>query len=288
MKVKTRIFIHLHPLNFKKNPDHYMRISSLRKCFFIALFFYLPLQSMAWGMMGHRIVGEIADRYLTKKARANIKKILGDESIAMASTWPYFIKSDPNYRYLNAWHYIDFDSSLTFYQVNNELLKDTATDAFTKTNFIIQELASKTLDQDKKQMYLRLLIHIIGDIHQPLHVSKNGTTGGNDVKVEWFGNPSNLHRVWDEQLVEFQGLSYTEYVTAINHTNKLQRNNWQKQEMAQWLFESYNISNALHNEIKQPNQKLTYQYNFVHLQTLNDQLLKGGVRLAGLLNQIFG
>jgi hypothetical protein len=265
-----------------------MRILPFKKLVFIVLFFYLPSHSMAWGMMGHRIVGEIADSYLTSKARFNIYKILGTESIAMASNWADFVKSDPSYRYLNPWHYADFNSNLTYDQFSVELQKDTTTDAYTKTSFIIEELSNKNLQQDKKLMYLRLFIHIIGDLHQPLHVSKNGTNGGNDIKVEWFNNPSNLHRLWDEQLVEHQGLSYTEYVKAINHTSKKQRKEWQGQEMSQWLFESYQISNRLHDEITQPSQKLTYQYNFNHLQTLNAQLLKGGVRLAGILNNIFG
>ncbi len=265
-----------------------MKSLALKKWVFIITLFYLPLQSMAWGAMGHRIVGGIAESYLTNKAKKNISKILGNETVALASTWADFIKSDPNYKYLNSWHYVDFDSNLTYKAFSDSLQRDTAVSAFTKTNFIIEELSNKNLAADKKLMYLRLLIHVIGDLHQPLHVSKNGTNGGNDVKVDWFNNPSNLHRVWDEQLVEFQGLSYTEYINAINFTTKQQRNEWQGQQMSQWLYDSYQISNELHKEIKQPNQKLSFQYSFNHLQTVNDQLLKGGVRLAGILNQIFG
>ena len=137
-------------------------------------------------------------------------------------------------------------------------------------------------------MYLRLVIHIVGDLHQPLHVSPEGDAGGNDIKVQWFGQSSNLHRVWDEQLIEYQELSYTEYTAAINHTTSVQRAKWQKQPISDWLIESYKISEALHDELKEPNPRLSYLYNFKHVQTLNDQLLKGGVRLAGVLNAIFG
>ncbi len=137
-------------------------------------------------------------------------------------------------------------------------------------------------------MYLKLLIHIVGDVHQPLHVSAKGTVGGNNVRVLWFNDSTNLHRVWDEQLIEFQQLSYTEYTKAINYTTQEQRNAWQTDDISQWLFESYQVSNQLHSEIKQPHQKLIYQYNFNHLATLNERLLKGGVRLAGIINSIFG
>ncbi|MGI8634035.1 MAG: S1/P1 nuclease, partial [Segetibacter sp.] len=141
---------------------------------------------------------------------------------------------------------------------------------------------------NEKLLYLRMLIHIVEDIHQPFHVSANGDRGGNDIKVAWFGQPSNIHRVWDEQLIEGQELSYTEYVKAINFTTKQQRYEWQILPMTNWFYESYKISEDLHGELKTLEPKLSYQYVFLHIYTVNEQLLKGGVRLAGLLNEIFG
>jgi hypothetical protein len=265
-----------------------MRTKFFRLSFFMALFFYLPVQSMAWGLLGHRIVGEIADSYLTAKARAEIKKILGTESIAMASNWPDFIKSDTSYKYLDAWHYVDFEKGLSYSELKDALKKDTSANAYNAINFLVKELKKKNLPKDKKQMYLRLLIHIVGDIHQPLHVSPEGTAGGNDIKVQWFGAASNLHRIWDSQLIDNQQLSYTEYVKDINHISAADRKKLQSQPVSQWLYESYTLAEALHKEIKGDNPKLSYRYNFDHIKTLNDQLLKGGVRLAGLLNEIFG
>ena len=255
---------------------------------FVGLFFYLPIQSFAWGMLGHRIVGEIANTYLTAKASKEIKKILGNESIALASNWADFIKSDTGFKYLNEWHFADFDKGLNAAQMQVALQKDTAADAYTRLNFLINQLKNKNLAQNQKLMYLRLLIHIVGDIHQPFHVSANGDRGGNDLKVTWFGQSSNIHRVWDEQMIEGQELSYTEYTKAINFTTAQQRNEWQKLALSNWFIESYNLSEKLHEDLKKTDQKLSYQYNFAHLYTLNDQLLKGGVRLAGLLNEIFG
>lgn len=258
------------------------------KTVFSVIFFYLPLQAMCWGQLGHRIVGEIAESYLTPKAKAEIKKILGNESVAMASTWADFIRSDSAYNYLNTWHYIDFPKELSYGQMKDQLKKDTTKDAYTAINFLVKELRKKNLAPDKKKMYLRLLIHIVGDVHQPLHVSPEGTSGGNDVKVQWFGTNSNLHRVWDEQLIADQKLSYTEYTNAINFSTMAQRKKWQSQPISEWLYQSYTISQSLQNEIKSNNQKLSYRYNYDHIQTLNQQLLKGGIRLAGVLNSIFG
>src|SRR5471030_2955896 len=85
---------------------------------------YAPLQSMAWGTEGHRICGQIAESYLTPKARLSIKQILGHESIALASTWADFIKSDPNYNYLSPWHYIDFDKAYSYPEMVEYLKAD--------------------------------------------------------------------------------------------------------------------------------------------------------------------
>jgi hypothetical protein len=259
----------------------------IRKLLLAGLLFYLPFQVSAWGMLGHRIVAQIADSYLSNKARKQIIAILGHESLAMSSNWADFIKSDPSYNYLNSWHYINFKDSLSEQQINNYLAQDTATDIYTKLNFLISELKNKGLEKEKKLLYLRLLIHLVGDAHQPMHTGRPEDLGGNRVNVLWFNQPTNLHSVWDEKLIEHQELSYTEYVAAINFTHKTQRVAWQKEPISHWLYESYVISRQLYAEIKQPEQKLSYRYNFDHMQTLNDRLLKGGVRLAGILNEIF-
>jgi hypothetical protein len=260
----------------------------LRRSAFIGLLFYLPFHSMGWGMLGHRIVGEIAERYLTPEARKAVTQILGTESVAMASNWADFIKSDSTFNYLSPWHYLNIKDGLNYTEFRDYLKKDTVADANTKLNFLVKELKNKKLPKDKKIMYLRLLIHIVGDIHQPMHVSRAEDQGGNRIRVMWFNEPSNLHRVWDDQLIEYQKLSYTEYVKAIDHTNAKQNLAWQKQPISQWFFDSYEISHNLYNEIRNPDEKLSYRYNFDHVQILNEQLLKGGIRLAGLLNDIFG
>ena len=150
---------------------------------------YMPFSGSAWGVTGHRIVGQIADSYLTKKARTELGKILGFESIAMASNWPDFIKSDPAYNYLSTWHYVNLKSGLSFDEVKNFLTADAATDAYTKISFLIGQLkTNKLLPQETKQLYVRLLIHIVGDIHQPMHLGRPDDRGGNAVRIKWFSD----------------------------------------------------------------------------------------------------
>ncbi len=256
---------------------------------FIILFAFVQLkysEAKAWGMQGHRIVGEIANSYLNAKAKKEVQLILGNESIAMASNWPDFIKSDTGYKSFNVWHYVDISANLTFSPLLDSLNADTLPNAYNKIHFLVNQLKNKNLAQKEKLMYLRFLIHLVGDVHQPLHVSRKGDRGGNDLKVTWFGEPSNMHKIWDEELIDHQKLSYSEYVRSINFVTNNQKMNWQSDSIDKWFFESYQLSEQIHVDIK-PNDKLGYNYNYKILETLNQQLLKGGVRLAGLLNEIF-
>lgn len=263
-------------------------MKTMRKLLLAAILFYIPMHSMAWGVLGHRIVAQIAESYLTHKARKQIQRILGYESMAITSNWPDFIKSDSNFNYLSNWHYINLREGLAEAAIEDILSKDTTVNAYTKIGWLSQQLKNKELSPDLKLMYLRLLIHIVGDVHQPMHVGRFEDLGGNRIKVQWFNSPTNLHALWDEKLIDFQQLSYTEYVTAINHATKEQRKQWQAEPVSRWIIDSYNIAQKLYGEITTPDQKLSFRYNFDHVQTLNDQLLKGGVHLAGLLNEIFG
>src|SRR5688572_7500562 len=141
-----------------------------KKIIFSGLFVFLSFQTYAWGLQGHRIVGQIAESYLTPKAKLAVIKILGTESIAMASNWPDFIKSDTTMSYLSPWHYLNLKGGLSYNDVQAFLKTDTSINAYTRINFLVKELKNKLLSKDKKAFYLKLLIHIVGDIHQPLHV----------------------------------------------------------------------------------------------------------------------
>jgi hypothetical protein len=244
-------------------------------------------KSPTWGATGHRVIGEVANSHLTRRAKKRIRKILGNESVAISSNWADFIKSDTAMKYLEPWHYINAPWNLNYTDFSAYLQRDSIVDAFTKLNFLITELKNKDLSMEKKQMYLRLLIHIVGDIHQPLHVGRAEDLGGNRIKVFWFNESTNLHALWDDKLIEFQKLSYTEYTQNINHVTSEQKTAWQAQSMPEWLFESYQLADKVYKSVTQPEQKLSYRYNYDHVEMMNSQLLKGGVRLAGLLNEIF-
>ena len=271
---------------------HYLRkhlkMMKISRLIIIGIFCYLPLSSFAWGLLGHRIVGQIAQSYLTPKARLAVLKILGSESIAMASNWADFVKSDSTYNYLSTWHYVNIQAGLPWEDVKSFLEKDTSANAYNRINFLVKELKTKKLSAENKQKYLRILIHLVGDIHQPLHVGRPEDRGGNNIKILWFNTPYNLHQVWDQVLINFQQLSFTEYANAVNHPTTPQLKLWQRETLAQYFFQSYSIAQNIYADITLPDQKIGYDYNFRYIHILDEQMLKGGVRLAGILNNIFG
>jgi hypothetical protein len=269
-----------------QNPYN-MMLKTLKKLAIAIAISYAPLQAMAWGTNGHRISGQIAEDHLTLKARAAIKAILGNESVAMASNWADFIKSDSTYKYLYNWHFVDFERQMSYPEMVEVLEHNNNANAYNKLQFLVAELKKKTTTKQNKLLYLRMVIHIVEDIHQPLHTGHESDQGGNGIKVNWFSKPTNLHSIWDTELVNFQELSYTEYVSAIDHATPAQVKTWQSTPISKWVFESSQLADQIYKEVK-PGETLNYRYNFTHLETLNQQLLKGGIRLAGLLNQIFG
>lgn len=242
---------------------------------------------MAWGKQGHRIVGEIADRHLTKAARKNIQQILGNESLAMCANWADFIKSDSTFDHLSTWHYNNFKPQLNKETFLKDLHADTTKGAYQAMVWLVNQLKVKSHPPATKTTYLKLLVHLVGDVHQPLHMGQYEDRGGNRIRVRWFRENVNLHDVWDDRLIDYQKLSFTEYANAINFSTPEEVRLWQQQPLTEWAYESYVIGQQIYAEVQSGNN-LGYRYNFDNIDTLNKQLLKAGIRLAGLLNEIFG
>ncbi|MDY0903971.1 S1/P1 nuclease [Pedobacter sp. CFBP9032] len=252
----------------------------------IGLLAYLPLQVNAWGMIGHRVVGEIADSYLKAKTRKAIQSILGSETLAMSANWGDFIKSDSTYNYMYNWHFVNLPGGLDKQGVYNILETEKAPNLYNKIIDLTAVLKKASSTASEKKLALRMLVHMAGDLCQPMHVAHKEDLGGNRVSVMWFNEKSNLHRVWDEQLIEYQQLSYTEFAKAINHPSAVQLYNWQNTNLKDCVYDAYTVCSKIYDGTK-PDSKLSYRYNFDWSETLNEQLLKGGVRLAKMLNDIY-
>lgn len=261
-------------------------VSVARAISVLVIVLHMPLNAGAWGMLGHRIVGQIAESHLSNKAKRGVRDILGNESLAMASNWADFIKSDPSYDYLYNWHFVNLPAGLDKQGVFKFLDTEKGANVYNKIPEMVAVLKSKQSTADKKRMAMRLLIHLVGDLNQPMHTARKEDLGGNKVYVTWFGEKSNLHRVWDESLIAYQELSYTEYANAINYPSAEQLRAWKNSSLKDFAYGSYQACNKIYADIR-PEQKLSYKYNFDFVGLLNEQLLKGGICLANVLNDIY-
>lgn len=251
----------------------------MKKFYSLLLFLFIAHVAFAWGQEGHRVVGEVAWKHLTKKAQKNVQQVLGTESLGMCGNYMDFIKSDPTYDSLGVWHYCTIPDGEEYHSHPEE------GDVIMAINYYMNELKTKVYSVDEA-FALKCLVHLVGDIHQPLHVGKGTDRGGNDVKVEFMWQKTNLHRVWDSDLIEFQQLSYTEYTTWVDVATKDQIAAWQSAPVIAWANESMAMRPLVYNFPS--DGKLGYRYNFDCIAALNERLNQAGIRLAYILNQIYG
>lgn len=241
----------------------------------------ISLESFGWGATGHRATGLIADQYLTAKARKKIAAILGQESLAMASTWMDEIRSDSTYRFADTWHYTTIPDGKRY----EDIASNPDGKVVEMIEKFVKDLKGRKLSKKQEEETLKMLIHLVGDIHQPLHVGKPGDRGGNEVKVKWFRNDSNLHRVWDSEMIDDTKLSYTELAGALGKPDKLTIKKWQSASVRDWAHESTTYRPQVYDI---GNGTLGYQYSFKYFPIAKLRMLQAGVRLAGVLNQIYG
>ncbi|MFZ4715054.1 MAG: S1/P1 nuclease [Bacteriovoracaceae bacterium] len=248
----------------------------MKKYFFVTLSL-IPLKAFSWGMIGHRIVGELASKHLTAKASKQVKELLGHESLALVSTWPDFIRSDKSWDHSHPWHYVNIDDGKTYTDITKNAKGDIveAIDRMTKT------LSDKKSTKASRVEALKFLVHFVGDLHQPLHAGRAEDAGGNKISVKWFDKESNLHRVWDEDLIKHQELSYTEYTKVLDHVSKDDMKAWQAQDIHEWIKEDMDLRPLVYDIGE---GKLGYDYNFKVASVLHSRLQKSGIRLAGILN----
>lgn len=250
----------------------------------LASLLLLSFKTFAWGQTGHRVVGQIAQSHLTEKAQHKVKEILGAETLAQVSTWPDEIKTGTQWKDTIPWHYLSIPKGQTIDKAKRPTEGDVlfAIDKF--TNVLKDSKSSK----EEKTNALKFLVHFVGDIHQPLHVGRMEDEGGNKIDVKYFFYKANLHKVWDEYLINQEELSFTEYASFIDHASKEEIALWQKSAALDWYKESFEIRNEIYTDIEgMKKRELSYPYVSKYIPVVHKRLLQGGVRLAGLLNTLF-
>lgn len=190
--------------------------------------------AFGWGPNGHRIVAQIAENHLTPTAKKTILQILDRRSLARVSTFADEIRADETSDF-SALHFVNIPDGLTYAQAP----KNPKGDVITAIQSSVDKLTSQSTSKDEKAFYLKMLVHFVGDIHQPLHAGYPNDKGGNACMVVWFGRMVNLHSVWDSGMIDSAKLSYSEYSKFLEgESNASDLVSWQKDNVLTWVEES--------------------------------------------------
>lgn len=252
----------------------------MKKTVFL-LSFVLSFQALSWGPTGHRVVGLIAQKHLSRKAKKELYRVLGHESLAYNANWMDYIKSERKYDYMKPWHYCTIPDGQTYAEAGTP----EEGDIIWALNHFTGQLKSDTLTLDEERFALRVLIHLVGDIHQPLHVGNGEDRGGNDVKIKYFWKDSNLHRVWDSGMIDGEKLSFSEWARFADHNEEGEVEKLQNSTPLDWANESKAMRPSVYDFGGRDN--LTYEYVHAHRKDVEKRLKEAGIRLAGLINSIY-
>lgn len=219
-------------------------------------------------------------------AKAGVKQLLGRHTLESVANYADQIRAQRPATY--NWHFVDVPKDATDY--------DPARDCQSgpKGDCVIAELAraqadlkNKSLAKAKRAEALKFVVHFVGDLHQPLHCSDNNDKGGNDVKVKFLGKPSNLHRVWDSDIIT------AEHPTAVDYADQL--DSWldsldtaavQKGTTTDWALAAHKLAKDDAYNIPADGD-LDTSYVDANDPVIDEQLAVAGLRLAAILNAAF-
>ena len=247
------------------------------------LFPALVLGNEFWGQSGHRVTGQIAQNHVTGKTKRALADLLDGQTLAFVSTFGDDIKADRAYDKYGPWHYVNYPLGSLY----RDSEKSPEGDIITAIETCSAILADSANPREQRVFHLKMLIHLIGDLHQPMHTSRAEDKGGNDIQVQWFGKGSNLHAVWDTKLIESFGMTFTELADQLDHFSRKEVKDIQGGTIYDWVEESHAICAELYETVE-IGDKLGYAYSYRYNDLLFGQLQKGGLRLAKVLNDIFG
>jgi hypothetical protein len=258
------------------------RISLALIVFLLSLSLWAAGGIPPWSKTGHRVVGEVAQKHLTRKAWKAISDLLDGETLAEVSNYGDAIKSDRAYSRFSPWHYVNFPADKAY----TEVTPSPEGDVVQGIEKCIAILKDPQASRQEQVFHLKMLVHFIGDLHQPMHVGRAEDRGGNDIQLQWFGKGSNLHRVWDSNMIDDYGMSYTELARTLPRWSREKIQRIQQGSVYEWVEEIQEITNRVYASVE-VGEKLSYRYSYVWWDTVEEQLLTGGVRLAAVLNEIY-
>lgn len=243
----------------------------------------VSVNGYSWGQKGHDVTCAVAQKHLTKKADRKVTELLDGKSIVYWANWMDNASHTPEYKYTSTWHYKNIDADETF---ENAALNEDG-DVVRAINEQIAALKSGELSREEQVLSLKFLVHLMGDLHCPMHMGHKSDRGGNRWQVQYFGKGTNLHSIWDSSIIESaHKWTYTEWVEQIDTNSKDVNRVLAEGTPESWAKETYEICKTVYDGTP-VGSKLSYDYVSEWTPTIEGQLLRAGLRLASVLNDIF-
>ena len=243
-----------------------------------------------WGAKGHDVVAAIAEQHLTPKAKRKINRILDGKSIVYYSSWMDNIQNSPywenGYNKTKTWHYANVDEGFTY----QTMTKNPDGDVVSGLEMLTKEMTEnyRNLTDSMRVDYLKMIVHMVGDLHCPMHAGRLSDRGGNGTKVKWFGQNTSLHSVWDSKMIDSaRKWNYSEWAEQLDRTDRKYRKEIMKGSYEEWFNDTVENAADLYDYVEElgdtPN--LSYQFVYDFSPLLEEQLLNGGYRLAYVLKK---
>ncbi len=251
-------------------------------------FSLMPREVWSWDRIEHRVTARIAEARLNPRALAAVHDLLGaGVSLADISTWADEQRNERS----GPWHYVNVPISKQHYESK---YCQWGGCLVSKIYDFERVLKSPQAGKDQKQQALMFLVHLIADLHQPFHVGDTGTKGGSSIQVRFFELGSNLHRLWDSQIIE----QYTQNEEVLLFDCNLLATpkivaQWSKGTPEDWATETLQLAKEAFclpgtKKVMPPGTKLGDEYCRIVLPTIKAQLAEAGIRIAWILNSILG
>lgn len=235
-------------------------------------------KTYAWGKTGHALVAEIAFHFLDDSTKAIVKSYLGNLSLSEAANWMDDEKSNSYYNYMRSWHYVNVEKGET-YKPSLER------DIITVLHSAIMELKNyKNVKRKDVKRDLLLIFHLVGDLHQPLHVGYGSDRGGNSVEINSPVVSGNLHSVWDSQIIDAKGINFDSCMALYPTLDEATVKQIQKISVLTWMNQSRTLLDTAYSF---QNNYLSPEYVNNNVRVIERQILLGGLRLAAILKEAF-
>jgi len=251
-----------------------------RIIFLIVVFLVVKSQELlAWGGMEHDAICYIAECNLKSKVKKRIENYLGGRSIVYYASWMDHVRKTPEYIFSDTWHMDLADED--FKCINNERYGGVPA-----LEEVIAKLENyKSLDDSTVAVNLKILIHLIADLHCPSHV---GYTNRRSFNVKYNGVDISYHSVWDYAMLRHaHSWSYTEYQQQLDRYSITEKKQAMQGIPREW-FEQTAKDCVIIYEWAKPDDNLGVDFMLKARVLGENQMLIAGYRLAYMLNKLFG